>query len=531
MPRKHRLTWQPGSGRRKGRWRIKYKGKVHYFPGGRGKTDREAYDAAVMQWESAKVKIDGETPSPHMEEYEKAIHDWELALAWSNTHDDPAMAEKAGDALQDLRARLARGAKQPILPRDRFGSQFEVPAVDLPDLLSSDHQARPSELAVTNGPYVDWLRSAPALDPLPPGDRKMVVPVGDLDFDSEKKIWADRLAVQERMKADASARLESHIGQFLKDQEKRAAARELSVGHVYAQQLRLRHFQDWLGKDIDVVKIDAKSLAAYRAVLLEKVAKNDWSRTTAGHYLRTVKSFVRWLWNNELIPALPRNLESRSQALQIGSPLKRVVTFTKDEIRLLLGKASGRTKLYVLLALNCAFTQKDIADLCDVEVDWNEGRIIRRRSKTGECENAPIVNYLLWPETFRSLKAERTDDSGDRVLLNSKGQPLWMEQSPEGGKYRKNDNIKNAFDRLKKSSKTDKPFKSLKKTSATMLRNDVRFASLESLFLGHAPQSMSDRHYTQAPQGLLDQAILWLGQEYGVVPAESTAPEADKPGT
>ena len=34
---------------------------------------------------------------------------------------------------------------------------------------------------------------------------------------------------------------------------------------------------------------------------------------------------------------------------------------------------------------------------------------------------------------------------------------------------------------------------------------------------------MSDKHYTKAPQNLLDQAIEWLGQEYGLVaPAETT---------
>ena len=52
--------------------------------------------------------------------------------------------------------------------------------------------------------------------------------------------------------------------------------------------------------------------------------------------------------------------------------------------------------------------------------------------------------------------------------------------------------------------------------SATLIRGNQKYTSLESLFLGHAPQSMSDRHYAVAPQALLDEAIVWLGGEYGL---------------
>jgi integrase len=149
-------------------------------------------------------------------------------------------------------------------------------------------------------------------------------------------------------------------------------------------------------------------------------------------------------------------------------------------------------------------------------VDWIEGRIIRKRSKTADCENVPIVNYQLWPETLRLLKQERAADSTGLVLLNANGGPIWSEENTNEGKYKKNDNVKNAFSRLRKGLKIAKPLKSLKKTSATLIRGNERFSALASLFLGHAPQSMADKHYTQLPQDLLDQAIQWLGQELGI---------------
>ena len=33
---------------------------------------------------------------------------------------------------------------------------------------------------------------------------------------------------------------------------------------------------------------------------------------------------------------------------------------------------------------------------------------------------------------------------------------------------------------------------------------------------GHAPQKMSDKHYTKTPEKLLDQAIQWAGKQYGI---------------
>ncbi len=69
---------------------------------------------------------------------------------------------------------------------------------------------------------------------------------------------------------------------------------------------------------------------------------------------------------------------------------------------------------------------------------------------------------------------------------------------------------------LQKKTGIKKPLKSLKKTSASLLRDNERFQGLEGLFLGHVPQSMSDKHYTLVPGKLLDQAILWLESQYRI---------------
>jgi len=265
-----------------------------------------------------------------------------------------------------------------------------------------------------------------------------------------------------------------------------------------------------------VKEIDGAALIRYHAHPLEIMTAGKWSRTSAGHYLTTVKSFVRWLWQNEAIPTLPRKMDGRSKRLTISKPAPQIIVFTKDEIKVLLEKASDRTKLYTLLMLNCGMTQKDISDLLVAEVDWREGRIIRKRSKTADEKNVPTVNYKLWSKTYQLLKQERAPDSKNRVLLNSNGSPILSEEITADGKYKKNDNVKNAFDRLRKAVGIDKSLKSLKKTSASLLGGNAKFRTIKGLFLGHAPRSMSDIHYVQVPKKLLDQAVAWLAREFGI---------------
>ena len=530
MPRNYKLTWQSGGKHQTGRWRKKYRGKAYYFPGGNGKSDRKAYDAAVAEWEALKVTIDAAAPRPHQLEYEQAIDQWEQVLQWSNQHGDAdwarglvakmlAKARRSGqpiEKLDALRRRLAAPKLLPLARDDWFESAFDPhpSAVEfgkkLQSMISRGELYEPSTMPAITIPVT--AEELPAV-------RIRVDPEKDyLDGSPQRiarEVWRDRLKVQQRKAAPEEHSVQHHIQLFLDEKEANANAGEVSIGRLYAVKLHLAHFRDWFGKDRDVEEIDGQALSRYRLDLLEKTASDTWTKTTAKHYLTTAKSFVRWLWTTEAIATLPRILAENSPSLTITVALGKIVVFTKEEITSLLA-APDRTKLYILLMLNCGMTQKDIADLAVTEVNWEEGRIKRKRSKTGDCDNVPTVNYKLWPETLRLLRQEQAKDSSGLVLLNSNGSPLWTEQMSKDGKYQKTDNVKNAFDRLRKTLGITKPLKSLKKTSASLLRNDARFSNLENLFLDHAPQKMSDRHYAQVPQDLLDQAIQWLGAEYGL---------------
>src|SRR5690349_14007960 len=88
------------------------------------------------------------------------------------------------------------------------------------------------------------------------------------------------------------------------------------------------------------------------------------------------------------------------------------------------------------------------------------------------------------------------------------GNPLWQETRTGDGDLRKNDNIKNAYERLRRELGIKQSLKSLKKTSASLIRDNERFRGLEGLFLGHAPRSMFYKHYTTVPRATFDEAVL-----------------------
>ena len=182
----------------------------------------------------------------------------------------------------------------------------------------------------------------------------------------------------------------------------------------------------------------------------------------------TAKQFISRLAEMKLIP-LPGNIRSRRFRFN-HSAAAEIETFTVDEVRALLAACDGfseRTKLYLLLMLNCGMYQNDIAELRQDEVNWSKGTLTRARSKTRE-RNGPVVTYKLWPETFALLKKHRA--GGELALTTDEGNPLvkyWLED----GKMRRYDAIQSAWTRLaeKMGGKIRLGMKHLRKTSATML--------------------------------------------------------------
>lgn len=289
---------------------------------------------------------------------------------------------------------------------------------------------------------------------------------------------------------------------------------QMSEGRYDAYCRRIAPFVAWMGPGASIETIDEAKLEGYFGFLSEKLAGGEYAATTAHEMLMTAKQFLRRLAEMRLIP-LPGNIDSRRFRFNHSAPAK-IETFTNAEVRAMLAACDGhseRTKLYLLLCLNCGMYQNDIAELRQDEVDWRAGTITRARSKTRE-RGGPVVTYQLWPETFALLKAHRSP--GELALATTEGNPLvkyWLDQ----GKLRRYDAVQSAYNRLAARmglAKHRLGIKHLRKTSATLLGKHPAYKFYANHFLADSPKGMADRHYVVPSGEEFCAALAWLRQQY-----------------
>ncbi|MBY0588852.1 site-specific integrase [bacterium] len=360
----------------------------------------------------------------------------------------------------------------------------------------------------------------------------------DLDPTAAQQIFGNGKVWQDRLQRDGTNlpppdRTVGHlVDRWVKEQQKRVTARQLSPDRADNNRICLFHFRDFLhaGSPVDV--IDANMLDKFYYHCLGRVrdpgvhtlpkrtrkrgklavadTSYDWSLVYAGRVFAVARSFIRYLWERHFIE-LPRNINSKTHAF--GGGPKKVQTVTVEEVKRLVDAATGQLKLHLMLMINCGMTQTDISDLRQSEVDWKRGRITRKRSKTRHEENVPEVTYQLWPITFSLLKRYRSKDK-DWVLLTMSG-GRWVSKSLVDGHFHKADNVASCYMHLKKKTGIKKQLKLLRKTSASILESHSNYGRYKHHFLGHSPRSIADKHYAAPSDTLFDEIIRWLGEQYG----------------
>jgi integrase len=150
-------------------------------------------------------------------------------------------------------------------------------------------------------------------------------------------------------------------------------------------------------------------------------------------------------------------------------------------------------KLWILLALNCGFTQTDISSLAPDMVDWQHGIIARDRQKTGVDSQ-----HKLWPITLKTLREQA--GAGPLLLTRKDGQPLVREEIKEDGKPSKTDMVAHTFAALKEKSGGTLSFKYFRKTGANAIAKQFQDKPwLVELYLAHSDPRMR-KHYP-APSG------------------------------
>ncbi len=266
-----------------------------------------------------------------------------------------------------------------------------------------------------------------------------------------------------------------------------------------------------------MLAVNDDALEAYYHFLIG----SDFADATKRDTLRAFKQYARFLAHKKLVPPLAR-LDDRDLSIRVRRQAIRTVPIEALQRR--FNKATDLTKLYLLLMANCGFQQTDISDLTVAEIDYGNGRIIRNRSKTRHT-GAPVIDYQLWDVTADLLR-EFGRRSGERALLNDEGQPLVKRTIGANGKLKATDAIAKAYYRLEQKMTDRYALKLIRKTSASILGENAEYSRFAQYFLGQRPTSIADLHYVKPSQSAFDAAVLWLGQQYGLVETDVAAAAA-----
>lgn len=319
-----------------------------------------------------------------------------------------------------------------------------------------------------------------------------------------------------------------HVAQWLQRQRSKVDTKEITPGRYDNLRRAIEIFRDFNGSPTPIVSIDEKTVDDFfqhvyaHVIVKSKIDDGEpltegekkidpWSPEYAKATFGIMKTFIKSCYSRRLFE-FPRNLDEHKIAISPNA----IEPIAVEDFKRMFQQAKGQLKLHLLLMLNCGMRSTDISDLLDAEVDWQEGRIVRKRSKTRKhnAKRIPTVNYRLWDETFALLKLHR---SGGEVVLRTKSGGLWCWEKMVDGKPkpRSSDNIATNYNRLRKSLKITSPLKAIRSRGASTLESHEYYGRYTIHYLGESPRSIKDKHYAEPSVDLFDTILNWLGKQFG----------------
>lgn len=440
--KRYQLTWRP----REHRWQKKFKRKIYYLPVDAASTKEGSYATALKRWEIMKGRL----------------------LAGLPPTDEPV---ENGYPVSDA-----------ISKREQL-RDIAIAANDSAAANSFQEQ-------------IDELSSLPTNSQV---DRWTYDPLRHIS-EQGRAVWRERAKLFGKDGSNNGKRIRATIKEY-QEQRKVEIGLKLSEGTVRTSNIHLDRFLQWLKTDIPLTAFNEQLLNDYVNSVLREISEHKLTPRYGNHLLASLKQFLRWSIELGYMDSL-RNLASKRHSFRVS--VSEIVTISRDEIRTLLLSSNDLMRLYILLALNCGFTQVDIVSLADSEVDWENGVVKRRRTKTKHITTGtiPVVSYKLWHETFELLCKFR---SGLTKVL----------QEPQVHHDQK---IARDFTMLQAEQIPNKTytFKHLRKTGASLLTESKYYAQLHEYYLGHSPKTIATKHYAKPGDNLFFEALEWMRSELGL---------------
>lgn len=227
----------------------------------------------------------------------------------------------------------------------------------------------------------------------------------------------------------------------------------------------LRRTCGYIDASQSITSLTYAALEQWKDQVFRRV-NNGLTKRTAVNYMRSVKGMLEWAHREQSISYRHPEDFTDLFAYRVKAPIK-IAEYDAEQLKTLLSKATERSRLYVYLALNCGYTQVDIANLRQSEIITYNGKaaICRRRDKTSHQNDFEAL-HTLWPETLELLKRQKAGPNPmNLALVNEMGKPLY-----ERTEHRIYDAISDAHAHLCKRSKVHLPFKQFRKIGSTAIQ-------------------------------------------------------------
>jgi integrase len=287
--------------------------------------------------------------------------------------------------------------------------------------------------------------------------------------------WADWRAALKKyhaLLAYPTKNLKGCIERYNESRKLLQQSGEITLRHRMDIERTLAGLLDHLGSRT-ISSIKSEDFGGWRA----KLTKTNGVVSLTNHIMR-VRAFLNWCIREHIITAMPAcdALRKPSRAQQRHARNARgSKMFEAEELRRLMFYSSPQMRAMLLLALNAALANNDIAQLTKQHLQ--SGWLVYPRPKTGIQRRVP-----LWPETRVALKAVIRED--DDVIFRTKQGNKWDAKGKNG-----NDSpISLAFRKLSDDLGLHKPgrgFASIRHVAQTVGENVRDIPAIQAI-LGHA---------------------------------------------